>query len=359
MPWIIARREKAGQISWVKLQGNSDQWAIVLVEQAPRSRFIELVPPGAQPESLQAGAEPPAYVGHFPGSTLKTSRIWADRTMEILVPGAKESNWLGRPLFQAEYTGPGDLSPFEFNEAYADALSKAGWTILKNTGGGSSGSAVLWARFSNATRDLWLSLGATNFGYEVLLADAGAQAEVRRLKEELDKNGHVALYGIYFDSDSSTLKPESEATLQQILKLLTANPALKLGIEGHTDNTGARPHNQTLSEARAASVKRWLVEHNISADRLTAAGFADTRPVAENGSPAGRAKNRRVELVSGATTPAPPTMQPDEQPRAEVEAGIISGARLEEGPPPSDYSDRAPPSSVAAPHRFGARSAAR
>jgi OOP family OmpA-OmpF porin len=295
-PWIIARREKGGVISWVKMEGNSDYWGVRVIEQAPRTRTLVLPAPAAQAEELKGGVEP-AYLGHFPGSTVHASDLMANDAIEFRIPGEKEANFVGRPLWKADYRGPVDLSPFELNLVYSEALENAGWKIVQNTGGSSTGDAVLRARFVTGTRDLWLSIHAINAGYDVSLADAAAAAEMKRLKDELDRLGHVAVYGIYFDSDSSKLKPESEATLSQILKLLDANPSLKLGIEGHTDNTGARPHNQVLSEQRAASVVRYLVDHKVNAARLTAAGFADTRPVADNGSPDGRAKNRRVELV--------------------------------------------------------------
>ncbi len=293
-PWIVAKRTQSGVESWLQYEGTSDFLRIKIVEVSGPSRFIPVEAPGTSSEALD---HEPTYLGHFPGSLLKSAKLIPDLAIEILVPGEKESHWVGRPVYQAEYTGPSGLSPFEFTEAYSAALQKTGWKILKNTGGYSSGDASVWVRYSSATRDLWADLHVTNAGYTVKLADAGRQAEQSQLKKELDANGHVAIYGIYFDSDSSTIKPESEAALGQVLKLLAADPALKLGIEGHTDNTGARPHNQTLSETRAASVKRWLVEHKIDAARLTTAGFADTKPVADNSSPSGRAKNRRVELV--------------------------------------------------------------
>lgn len=294
---MIARRDKGGVVSWLKLEGTSDYLGIRLVEQAPRSRTLTLPVPAAQAEELTGGVEPP-YLGHFPGSSLVTSDLAPQVAMEFHIPGDKESSWVGRPLWRAEYRGPSDLSPFEFNLVYSEALAKSGWKVVGNIGGSSSaGDATLMARFADGTRDLWLSMHSTNFGYEVKLADASAAAEMKKLQEQLDRLGRVAVYGIYFDSDSSTLKPESEATLSQIVKLLEAAPSLKLGIEGHTDNTSTRPHNQTLSEERAASVVRYLVDHKVNAARLTSAGFADTRPVADNASPEGRAKNRRVELV--------------------------------------------------------------
>ncbi len=96
----------------------------------------------------------------------------------------------------------------------------------------------------------------------------GAAAAQDNLAKAIHDEGHVALYGIYFDSDKATLRPDSEATLVQIQKLLTAQPAMNFEIQGHTDNTGTRPHNETLSEERAAAVKAWLVAHGIAGGRL-------------------------------------------------------------------------------------------
>jgi len=83
----------------------------------------------------------------------------------------------------------------------------------------------------------------------------------------------------------------------EIGKLLQASPALRLGVEGHTDNAGTPAHNQALSEARAREVVRIITSQSIAADRLQAVGFGQSRPLADNATEAGRAQNRRVELV--------------------------------------------------------------
>jgi outer membrane protein OmpA-like peptidoglycan-associated protein len=116
------------------------------------------------------------------------------------------------------------------------------------------------------------------------------------MKKALDATGHVALY-LNFDTDQATLKPDAQATIAQIISLLSQNPDLKLSVEGHTDNAGTAPHNQTLSEARARTVVATLTAQGIAADRLKAAGFGQTKPLADNASDTGKAKNRRVELV--------------------------------------------------------------
>jgi OOP family OmpA-OmpF porin len=122
-------------------------------------------------------------------------------------------------------------------------------------------------------------------------------ADASSLNDEINKSGHVAVYGIHFDTGKSAILPESEDSLKQILALLNQNAALRLRVEGHTDNQGVAAANQTLSEKRAQAVMGWLIANGIDAGRLSAKGFGQTKPVADNSTDQGRAKNRRVELV--------------------------------------------------------------
>ncbi len=111
-------------------------------------------------------------------------------------------------------------------------------------------------------------------------------------------NGRVSTHGILFATNSATIQGESTPTLAEIGDMLKTHPELKLTIEGHTDNTGAAAHNQTLSEQRAASVAQYLESHfQVDASRLVTKGYGDTKPVASNDTPEGRQQNRRVDLV--------------------------------------------------------------
>ncbi len=107
----------------------------------------------------------------------------------------------------------------------------------------------------------------------------------------------IVTHGINFDVDKATLRPESMGTLNQIKAILTANPDLKFEIDGHTDNSGAAAHNLTLSQQRADAVKVQLVGMGIASTRLTTKGFGDSKPLASNDTPEGKANNRRVEFV--------------------------------------------------------------
>lgn len=120
----------------------------------------------------------------------------------------------------------------------------------------------------------------------------------RKLYDAIAAEGRVATQGIYFDTGSDVIRPESTPTLKEIAAMLREHGDLSLTIEGHTDNVGAPAANRALSEKRAAAVKAHLVEaEGIEASRLETAGLGDTKPAAPNATPEGRQQNRRVELV--------------------------------------------------------------
>lgn len=128
---------------------------------------------------------------------------------------------------------------------------------------------------------------------QVAVLDAAA------LKTGLDTAGKIAVYGVYFDTGKADVKPESKPTLDEIAKLLAAQRALKVYIVGHTDNAGTLAANLDLSQRRAEAMVRALTTtYKVDAARLVAKGVASLSPVASNGADAGRAKNRRVELVA-------------------------------------------------------------
>ena len=130
------------------------------------------------------------------------------------------------------------------------------------------------------------------------MATGQVTVDAKAMAQGLQAEGKMALYGIYFDTGKSELKPESKAQLDEIAKLLQGNTALRVFIVGHTDNQGALDTNLALSRARAQAVVDALVKtYKVDGKRLGAAGLADYSPAASNGADPGRAKNRRVEMV--------------------------------------------------------------
>jgi len=122
--------------------------------------------------------------------------------------------------------------------------------------------------------------------------------DAKQMADAFAEKGSVALYGIYFDTDKAVIKPESAPTLAEMAKFLSGAPDLKVVIVGHTDNQGTMDYNLDLSHRRALAVAAALAgQYHIAKERMTAAGAGFLAPVAPNDSEAGRAKNRRVEML--------------------------------------------------------------
>jgi OOP family OmpA-OmpF porin len=150
-------------------------------------------------------------------------------------------------------------------------------------------------------KEIWVSVGSYNAatGYRLTVLESGEMAQevtANDMLEALNKDGYMALY-INFDTGKSDIKPESEPIIEQIVTLLKNNLSLKLSVEGHTDNVGNPQSNKTLSEQRAKAVVMAVASQGIDAGRLSAVGWGQEKPIADNRSEEGRAKNRRVEIV--------------------------------------------------------------
>jgi len=122
-------------------------------------------------------------------------------------------------------------------------------------------------------------------------------ADAKVMRNELAETGKTIIHGIYFDTGSAALKPESEPALAEMVKLFNGSPALKVYVIGHTDNVGGLESNLKLSADRAASVVKALTGKGVAAARLKSAGVGPYSPVASNDTEAGKAQNRRVEFV--------------------------------------------------------------
>ena len=137
-----------------------------------------------------------------------------------------------------------------------------------------------------------------NFRLEIIKINFPVGKPEHVLEKQLIQEKRAVTYGIYFDFNKETLKPESEPVLKEIAQAMTDNPGWKLTVEGHTDNIGEDTYNLDLSKRRAASVKQALVsQYNIAPGRLLTGGYGASRPVETNDTLEGRARNRRVELV--------------------------------------------------------------
>ena len=129
------------------------------------------------------------------------------------------------------------------------------------------------------------------------LAGVASNYGCPEIKKEVRTLFQKALQGIQFESAKDIIKKSSNPILDQIAKVLIANPTYLIEVQGHTDNVGKPALNQLLSEKRAIAVRNYLISKGVTEDRITAKGYGDTKPVASNKTTQGKAKNRRVEFV--------------------------------------------------------------
>jgi outer membrane protein OmpA-like peptidoglycan-associated protein len=140
-------------------------------------------------------------------------------------------------------------------------------------------------------------LGVDEYWVDVLQKEAMKQdIEASAMFKEISEKGSIALY-INFESGKAIIQPASQGIVDQMAEMLKSNAALKVSIEGHTDNAGTPASNQKLSEERAAALVKALVAKGIDKSRLVSKGWGQTKPVADNATAEGKAKNRRVEIV--------------------------------------------------------------
>jgi outer membrane protein OmpA-like peptidoglycan-associated protein len=182
---------------------------------------------------------------------------------------------------------------------YENAFKKLGGGLVHSVDG-----AMAYFAAVKGDKAVWAVVNAYNtqfLGVSIVEKEAMRQdvvADAASFATGLKDTGHVAVYGIYFDTGKSDVKPESDAALREIAKLLSQEATLKLYVVGHTDSVGQLDANMKLSQARAeAAVKALATKHGVAAVRLKAVGAGPIAPVASNGTEEGRAKNRRVELV--------------------------------------------------------------
>jgi outer membrane protein OmpA-like peptidoglycan-associated protein len=249
------------------------------------------------------GSKDPAMFTRMPGFYIyRYDDIQFDKH-EFPINADKVQSVEGHSLFLIYWLKDDVQSPsgLQIVRNYTNAMKKIGGQIIYEWEDGGSQNAVM--KVVKNGMETWVQVyGApNNYTINIIEKQAMSQdvvADASSMASSIKETGKVALYGIYFDTGKSVLKPESQPTLQEIAKLLKADPALKLYVVGHTDNTGLFDANMKLSMDRAAAVVNALVsQHSVNAASLKACGDGPTAPVATNATEEGKALNRRVELV--------------------------------------------------------------
>jgi OmpA-OmpF porin, OOP family len=187
---------------------------------------------------------------------------------------------------------------------YQNAIKSIGGEVVYERLPGENDGGETTLRVAAGGKEVWVLVepgifSAPTQSYRLAVVEVAAMQQVvsaNKMLDEINRNGFIALY-VNFDTGKSELKPDAQATVREIIAMLKAAPALKIAIEGHTDNVGAAAANKTLSDNRARSVMNAVATGGVAAGRLSAAGYGAERPIADNRGEEGRAKNRRVELV--------------------------------------------------------------
>jgi len=181
---------------------------------------------------------------------------------------------------------------------YEDALKKIGGSVAATLPNNWMNGSVtvdgreVWAEVERGNGRIWIRTVEKGAMKQYVVADAAA------LSNDIRAKGHVAVYDIHFDTGKAVVKPESRPALDEVAKLLKGDAALKLWVVGHTDSVGTVEDNMRLAQARGEAVAAELVKtYGIAAGRLKGYGVGPLAPVAGNEDEAGRAKNRRVDLV--------------------------------------------------------------
>jgi OOP family OmpA-OmpF porin len=285
---------KGGVEAWSNIStSDQDHVWIDIVEPGPLPYTFTLSAPQANtPEKMEPEKGDFPYLAPLPGSTYRGGRLDTD-PFRVTPEGAKDQEVVATGSMMRSYNPAAGTSVPLFMAEYQAAVTKAGWVIVKQSG---SDSAGFTAHYTLQGRNIWASFRMNVDGYSMQVADAGG----KDLAKALSTDCHVALYGVLFDFNKATLQAASDPVLKQVQAVLTADKTLKIEVQGHTDNVGTDAYNQTLSEARARAVVTWLTTHGVAADRMSAKGYGKTKPVADNNTDEGQAKNRRVEIANPA-----------------------------------------------------------
>jgi len=250
------------------------------------------------------GCKDPALFTRMPNFHIyRCEDIQFDK-FEFQVSSDKTQSVEGHSLYVNYYLNENAQAPsgLQIVRNYTNAIKKLGGQLIYEYEDG--GVQYVTLKLAKNGQEVWAKVsGSGNGMYFINIIEKESMnqdvvADASSMANTIKQTGKVAVYGIYFDTGKSVLKAESKGTLEEISKLLKADPNLKLYVVGHTDNTGTFDANMKLSMERAVSVVNALVtQHSVNAASLKACGSGPISPVASNDSEEGKALNRRVELV--------------------------------------------------------------
>lgn len=191
------------------------------------------------------------------------------------------------------YQSENEVGALKIIRNFSNAIKKIGSTAYEQY----ENRVYLYIKQGN--KETWAEVFAGDYDYDLTIVEKGEveqEVTANAILKELNETGKAILY-INFDSGKATIKKESMPIVEQIIEMMKQAKDIKLSVEGHTDSDGSNESNQKLSEARAKAVVDAIVKGGIDAARLSSAGFGEEKPIADNSTAEGKAKNRRVELI--------------------------------------------------------------
>jgi outer membrane protein OmpA-like peptidoglycan-associated protein len=236
---------------------------------------------------------PDFHIAEYKNTDFDSHRFIGQDKKPVIIEGHKY--YIGYKLNKGA-AEPGEL---KIRRNIQDALKKIGGNVLFDDNFNRTSTIVL----EKDGRETWVEVRAFSNLYRLSIVEKEVMkqevvASAVAMGNDIDATGHVSVYGIYFDTGKSEIKPESDAAIAEIAKLLGNHDALKLYVVGHTDNVGSFDANMKLSKDRADAVAKALAgKHGIAAARLKSYGVSSLAPIMSNDTDEGKAKNRRVELV--------------------------------------------------------------
>lgn len=246
------------------------------------------------------GSRDHPLITRMPGYYIDTYKMEEFAGFDPTVIGGKSVHWEGKKYSISYYRkeGAAPVSMLQIVRNYESALKTVGAMIL----GSDQRRLAAELRKGGAMTGVYVEAHNEARNYEVTIVETQAMrqdvtADAAAMGKAIAATGKVVVYGIYFETNSAVIKPESEQALVEMTKLLNNSPDMDAFVVGHTDNTGTLELNLKLSADRADSVVKALVARGISPRRLKAAGVGPYCPVSPNTTEEGKAQNRRVELV--------------------------------------------------------------
>lgn len=293
---IYGRMNQGGKETWYKVYSQENEIQVTVIEKQPFKP--RLTQPG--PQDFRLFGHLPEYDGKAERRNFgkETFRVQDGDDIKEVTPQGTRTYVVYIPKTGPDCTIPKAQCASDIDAIlnYQSAMQSLGGEVLFQDDRHTTARAVVNGQ------TIWMGLYTQENEIQLTVIEEKAfeasmkPPQASSLKAALDKDGRVALY-VNFDFAKATLRPDAAPVIAQVVKLMQDNPALKLSIDGHTDDIGANDFNLKLSQARAAAMVSALVAQGIAADRLQSAGFGEDKPMADNNAPDGRAKNRRVELV--------------------------------------------------------------